>query len=127
MTMHTIETKRSNHFIPNFEVCSVLLFAALSMGAAASAQAQTSTALPATHHNQPSQVALSGATGAIPPNKTTGKELDAAFTRADTDRDGQLSHQEGEHFPVLAPRFKQIDSNGNGFISRDEFNRAATR
>lgn len=122
MTSRMIVKKHSK---PNFERRSVLLFAALAMEAAA--QAQTSTVLSAIRHNQPSQVARSGATGAIPPNKTAGKELDAAFTRADTDGDGQLNRQEAEHFPALAPRFKQIDSNGSGFISRDEFNRAATR
>ncbi len=129
MTVHTTAKKHSHkqskkHFIPNFEVRSVLLLAALALGAAA-AQAQTSPPSPANPGNASAQMTAAGTAGAIPPNRTTGQQLEAAFNRADVDRDGKLSRQETEHFPALVQRFEQIDTNRDGFISRDEFGRAA--
>lgn len=53
-------------------------------------------------------------------------KFDAAFERADRDGDGRLNRQEVEHFPALSQRFDQIDSNRDAFISRDEFNSAAS-
>lgn len=124
MTRHTGAKKRSRHFIPNFEIRSVLLFAVLTMGAAT--QAQTSPAAPAaTQRGAPAQVMLSGTAGALPANKGVSRGAEAAFMRADNDRDGKLSRQEIEHFPALAQRFEQIDSNRDSFISRGEFNQAA--
>ena len=115
----------SKHSIPNFEISSVLLVAVLVMGAAHSAQAQTSPAAAAPGYSPPSQMAMSVTAVAIPPNQATGKTVEAAFQRADTSRDGQLSRQETERFPALAQRFEQVDSNGDHFLSPDEFRRAA--
>lgn len=95
------------HFIPNFEMRSVLLFALLSLGSAAAVRAQTPPG------------------AAIPPNRITPQDLEAAFQRADIDRDGKLSRQEAERIPAVAQRFAQIDSNQDSFISLDEFSRAA--
>ncbi|MDP2256455.1 MAG: EF-hand domain-containing protein [Polaromonas sp.] len=117
----------SKHSIPNFEICSVLLLAALVMGAAPAvhAQTQTSTAAPAPAYSPPSQRAMSVTSVAIPPNKATSQDVEAAFKRADTNRDGRLSRQETEHFPALAQRFEQLDGNGDSFLSSDEFHHAA--
>jgi len=115
----------SKHSIPNFEISSVLLVAALVMGAAHGVQAQTSTSGPAPGYSPPSQRAMSVTTVAIPPNQATRQDLEAAFKRADTNRDGKLSRQETEHFPALAHRFEQMDSNSDSFLSPDEFRHAA--
>lgn len=113
----------SKHSIPNFEICSVLLLAALVMGAAHTAQAQTSATAPA--YSPPSQQAMSVTAVAMPANQATGKDVEAAFRRADSNRDGQLSRQETERFPALVQRFEQADSNRDHFLSPDEFSQAA--
>lgn len=126
MTRHPGAKKRSEHSIPNFEMRSVLLFAVLTMGAAGATQAQTASAAPAaTQHGATAQVALSAPAGVASANKGGGAGVQAAFKRADRDGDGTLSRHEIEHFPALAQRFEQIDSNRDSFISRGEFNQAA--
>ncbi len=95
------------HSIPNFEMRSVMLLALLTLGTATGVRAQTP----------------SGA--AIPANRATSQDLEAAFQRADVNQDGKLSRQEAERFPAVAQRFEQIDSNRDSFISLDEFSRAA--
>lgn len=125
MTMRTTETKRSKHSIPNFEVRSVLLFAALSMGSATAVQAQMSASALANASRASVQRGSSGVADTPPPNQRTSKNLEDAFNRADTDRDGKLNRKESGHFPVLAHRFEQIDRNGDSFLSRDEFSQAA--
>ena len=123
MTAHATVKK---HSIPNLEVHSVLLLAALVLGAASAAQAQTSsTPLPAYPNGPSPQMTTSGVADAIPHNRTTATDLEAAFGRADANRDGKLSRQEAEHFPALVHRFDQIDTNHDNFISRDEFYKAA--
>ena len=98
------------HSIPNsltLDKRSVLLLALLTLGTAAAVRAQTA---PGT---------------AIPPNRATSQDLEAAFKRADLNQDGKLSRQEAEFFPAVVQRFEQIDSNRDSFISLDEFSRAA--
>lgn len=113
----------SKHSIPNFEISSVLLLAALVLGAAHSAQAQTSAAAPA--YSPPSQRAMSVTAVAIPANQATGQDVESAFQRADTNRDGKLNREETARFPALMQRFEQADSNGDHFLSLDEFKQAA--
>ncbi|MBT9476352.1 MAG: EF-hand domain-containing protein [Polaromonas sp.] len=120
MSVSATVKRLSKHSIPNFEISSVLLLAALVMGAAHSARAQTSPA-----YSPPSQRAMSVTSVAIPPNKAPHHDLEAAFKRADASRDGQLSRQEIEHFPALTHRFEQLDRNSDGFLSPDEFRQAA--
>jgi hypothetical protein len=119
MRTRTIAQHPSKRPIAHFELCSVIFLAASAMGAASAARAQSTPGAPA-------QMAPMAAADAIPANKVTRMDLDAAFNRADVNRDGKLSRAEAEHFPAVAQRFEQIDSNHDGFISRDEFNQAAS-
>jgi hypothetical protein len=50
--------------------------------------------------------------------------VQAAFDRADTNRDGKLSKKEAEALPAVSSNFAQIDSDKNGSLSRDEFSKA---
>jgi Ca2+-binding EF-hand superfamily protein len=104
--MSTIN-KRKKYFIPNFEARSVLLVAAMALGAAAGVQAQSTAP------------AMQGTP------KASAKEMDAAFVRADANKDGKLDKKEAEMMPAIAERFEQLDTNGDGFISREEFAKAA--
>lgn len=117
-----------NHSIPNFghfAFGSVVLIAALAMGAAATARAQNSPSSPASPTSPSAQMVPSATNSAIPPNRVTRNDLEAAFNRADTNRDGKLDRQEAEHFPALAQRFELIDTDRDTFISRGEFSSAA--
>jgi hypothetical protein len=127
MRANTIAKQPSRRPIANFALCSVFLLAAIAMGAASATHAQgAAPAAGATSNSATSPMAPLAAAGAIPANKVTRMDLDAAFNRADVDRDGKLSRAEAEHFPAVAQRFEQIDSNHDSFISRDEFNKAAS-
>lgn len=105
--MSTIN-KRKKHFIPNFEARSVLLVAALSLGSVAAVHAQSTAP------------AMQGK-----PPMTSAKDIDAAFVRADVNKDGKLDKKETEMMPEIAARFDQLDTNADGFISREEFGKAA--
>lgn len=95
------------YFIPNFEVRSVLLLAALTVGTALVSQAQT-----AGQDNPPVR--------AIP----VAQEVEAAFQRADVNRDGRLTRQEAARFPVIEQNFDQIDTDRDQAISPAEFQAA---
>jgi EF hand len=109
VTLSILMKHRKSHFIPNFELRSVVLMSALVLGGVSAAQAQ-STAPPM---------------AAGPQANATAKELDAAFAKADTNKDGKLDKKEAQTMPSVADRFEQLDVNGDGFISREEFNKAA--
>ena len=129
MTVHTTATsaaKHSKHSIPGFELRSVLLVAALAAGAAGAARAQTAPPSPASPNSPPSQMAPSATPGAVPQNRATTKDVEAAFGRADANKDGKLDRQESEHLPAVALRFDQIDTNQDSFISLAELTKAAT-
>lgn len=121
-----LRTTVKKHSKPNFELRSVLLFSALAAGVLMTTQAQTQTnPQPPTVSAASSQLLAVGVVDAIPSNKTTNREVDEAFNRADANADGRLSREEARHFPAIEPRFDQIDSNHDNFISRDEFMKAA--
>jgi hypothetical protein len=129
MTLHTTATRLSKHSIPSlpgFELRSVLLVAALAAGAAGAVRAQTT---PASPNSPPSKVApapTQGGAGAVPQNRATAQDVEAAFNRADVNKDGKLDRQEAEHFPAVAQRFEQIDTNRDTFISLAELAKAAS-
>ena len=62
--------------------------------------------------------------GSQQPKPLSTEELVAAFTKADANKDGKLSRQEAENVPGLAPKFDQIDANGDQFVSKVEFEHA---
>ena len=134
MTTKAAKKNRSRlqrDFIPNFEVRSLLLIATFSLSVAGGAFAQTSARI-----GLDDPVAVSAAAdrserptdGVVQAsqvnNRVCSRSADAAFDRADTNRDGRLSREEAEHFPVLSQRFDLIDTNRDSFISREEFNQA---
>lgn len=106
------------HFIPNFEIRSVALLAALTVGAALGAHAQgaESGGLKA-----PSGSGTPSTQSATPPSGPTNQEVGAAFIRAAANKDGQLSRQEAVRFPAVEQRFDQIDTNKDKLVSREEF------
>ena len=106
------------HFIPNFELRSVTLLAALTVGAALAAQAQTTDSGAV----RPPSTQSGPSTQSTPPRAgPTAQDIDAAFTRADANKDGKLSRQEAIRFPAVEQRFDQIDTNKDQFVSRGEF------
>ena len=121
----TLTTNGKNHFMPNFNVRSALLMSIFTLVAVGAAQAQTNAASAYALDGSASPLAQSVAAAPIAPNKSTRHDIDAAFDRADANHDGKLSRQEIEHFPALATRFDQMDTDGDHFLSRDEFNKAA--
>lgn len=121
----SLRTTVKKHSMPNFELRCVLLFSALVIGVAITAHAQGNPQAPAAPGTASAQMATAGAVDVIAPNRITNREVDAAFNRADTNGDGKLSREEARHFPAVEPRFDQIDSNHDNFISRDEFMKAA--
>lgn len=105
--MSTIN-KRKKYFIPNFEAASVVLVAALALGAAVAHAQSTATPM------------------AAPPKPgASAKDIDAAFVKADANKDGKLDKAESQTMPAVAERFDQLDANTDGFLSRDEFAKAA--
>jgi hypothetical protein len=126
-TTHKASAARTvkKHFMSNFEARSTLLGAALVLGAASAAHAQTDAASPASPPSQMAPAATSPAQGDIPQNKVTSQELDAIFMQADTNKDGKLDRKEAESLAAVAQRFEQLDANRDGFISRAEFSKVA--
>ncbi len=119
-------------FIPNFEIRSLLLIATFAVSVVGGACAQTGGRVSL---DDPVAVSAAADRGDRPTDggvQTTqvntragsSRSADAAFDRADTNRDGRLSREEAEHFPVLSQRFDLIDTNRDSFISREEFNQA---
>ena len=47
--------------------------------------------------------------------------VEAAFGRADLNKDGLLSKGEAAQLPAIAARFGQLDSNKDGSLSLEEF------
>ena len=118
-------------FIPNFEMRSLLLIATFAVSVAGGAFAQTSARIGLDDSAAVSAAAdrserpTAGVVQASQVNNRVGsRSADAAFDRADTNRDGRLSREEAEHFPVLSQRFDLIDTHRDSFISREEFNQA---
>lgn len=54
----------------------------------------------------------------------SAKEMDAAFTKADANKDGKLDRVEAENFPGLAARFEQVDADGDKMVTKAELEKA---
>lgn len=106
------------HFIPNFEIRSVALLAALTVGAALGAHAQGADS---GGMKTPRGAGAPATQGTPSPSGPTNQEVGAAFIRADANKDGKLSRQEAVRFPAVEQRFDQIDTNKDKLVSREEF------
>ena len=120
--------------LSSFDARSVMLFAALSVGGALVHAQPSST--PAASANQPAQVgpgpakpapSFGPAPAAAAPAAPGPHAANAAnaVERADTNRDGQLSASEAARLPAIGNRFKQLDKDGSGGLSRAEFEAGA--
>ena len=112
-----------SHFIPNFELHSVGLLPALTVGAALSGHAQTTDSGAIKSPNAQSDPATSSA---APKSASTGPGTDAAFTRAGTNKDGKLSRPEAASLCAVEQRFDLRDTNNDQFVAREKFE-AATK
>ena len=114
----------------SFDTRSVLLFTALTMGGMGALQAQTgSLHPPSSSSSTTSPMGASDSTAprsgskfsSGPSTAQSGTSASAAFDRADANQDGQLSAQEATQLPAIAQRFKELDTDRNGLLSRAEF------
>ena len=85
-----VQTHTQNHSMVNFELRSLLLFSALLMASSFAAHAQQGSSAPQ-GVKAGTQVAAQATPTAIAHNRTSLKELDAAFNRGDTDHDGAMT------------------------------------
>lgn len=118
-----------------FDKRSVLLFAALSLGsiAALHAQPQPGPAGTAPGTGQSAPRAVIGPGPASPAADQTGSAgmlaagtvSQAAFERADSNRDGQLSATEAATLPAIGNRFEELDTDRSGMLSSAEFEEGA--
>ena len=51
----------------------------------------------------------------------SAKDMSAAFTKADANKDGKLDKMEAEGVPGLAAKFEQVDADGDKMVSKAEF------
>ncbi len=109
------------YFIPNFKSRSVLLMGALTVGMALAAHGQTAEPGAA---RAPSHLSTQSVQNTPVRSSPNNQGIEAAFIRADTNKDGKLSRQETARFPAVEQRFEQIDTNRDDFVSREEFEKA---
>lgn len=108
-----------------FDLRSVMLLTALTLGGSPALYAQTPPATkPAITLNQRAGNAPKPVPGAGP-ETAQSTATSAAFDRADANADGKLSPQEAQQLPAIGNRFEQLDSNRDGFLSRPEFEAGA--
>ena len=109
----------------SFDTRSVMLFAALSLGGAGALQAQTPSTLSPPQFGPASKgTAQSGSGFSVGPSSGgVSTAATAAFDKADSNKDGQLSAQEAATLPAVSQRFKELDTDKNGSLSRAEFDK----
>ncbi|MEX8192922.1 EF-hand domain-containing protein [Comamonas guangdongensis] len=105
--------------ISSFEVLSVVLFSALTFGSTGAVLAQSMA-----HQNRERmQLATAATVANVQPASNAANSARAAFQRADTNRDGQLSAEEARHLPAVSQRFEEMDTDRNGQLSLAEFDK----
>lgn len=113
---------KRRRILPNFETCSVALFATMALYGPLPARAQSAT--PSTSTSPSTQLSPAPTSNTIPPNKWTAEQLSHAFKQTDANADGKLSREESAIWAGLSRRFDQIDTNKDGSISSAEFDEA---
>jgi EF hand len=94
---------------------------AIKSSSATSAVALTILLTTASVWAQSTAPAMEGTPSTAPMNS---KDMMAAFTKSDLNKDGKLSKVEAEGVPGLAAKFEAIDTDGDKFISKAEFEKA---
>ena len=94
----------------------------IKSGSATTAVALTILLTTASVWAQSTAPAMEGSPPASAP--MSAKDLMAAFTKSDLNKDGKLSKTEAEGVPGLAAKFEAIDTDGDKFISKAEFEKA---
>jgi Rieske Fe-S protein len=79
---------------------------------------------PAAGGMSPSTTAPAAASPAPAEKPMSAKEMGAAFTKADANKDGKLDRLEAENFPGLSARFDQVDADGDKMVSKAELEKA---
>ena len=115
--------------LSHFDARSVLLFTALALGSTAALHAQTTPASKSQPTFGPSPAVTQPAASTAQQKFVIGPgtQADAAFAKADANQDGKLSAKESGTLPAFGNHFEQLDSNHDGFLSREEFNQGAQR
>ena len=96
---------------------------AIKSGSATTAVALTILLTTASVWAQSTAPAMEGSTPAATA-PMTAKDLMAAFTKSDLNKDGKLTKTEAEGVPGLAAKFEAIDTDGDKMISKAEFEKA---
>jgi EF hand len=99
---------------------AITLLAATAAFAQSTAPAAPGTEKPAAGGTAPAAASPGGAAE----KPMSSKEVAAAFTKADTNKDGKLDKMEAEGIPGLAARFDQVDADGDKFVSKAELDKA---
>jgi EF hand len=94
---------------------------AIKSSSATSAVALTILLTTASVWAQSTAPAMEGTPSTAP---MSAKELMSAFTKADANKDGKLSKEEAAGVPGLVSKFEAIDTDGDKFISKAEFEKA---
>ena len=117
--------KTTQRRISPFDACSVLLFAALSIGIVTASHAQTTQGTRAQATFGPAAAAPAAPSkfpiGPAAPAEATPAASQDAFDKADTNHDGQLSRKEAAAQGLSGKKFQQWDKNQDGSLSREEF------
>ncbi len=95
---------------------------AIKSGSATTAVALTILLTTASVWAQSTAPAMEGTPAATAP--MSAKDLMAAVTKSDANKDGKLTKTEAEGVPGLVSKFEAIDTDGDKMISKAEFEKA---
>ncbi len=95
---------------------------AIKSGSATTAVALTILLTTASVWAQSTAPAMEGTPAGTAP--MSAKDLMAAFTKADANKDGKLTKTEAEGVPGLVSKFEVIDADGDKMVSKAEFEKA---